>query len=57
MMKPVLREEEIDDMDSDNELDHDLIPSQMLEDVCYGTQSRPNVIKREACYKIGDSIR
>ena len=56
-MKPVLREEEIDDMDSDKELDHDLIRSQMLEDVCYGTQSHPNVIKREACYKIGDSIR
>ena len=29
----------------------------MLEDICYGSQSHPNVNKREAHYKIRDHIK
>ena len=44
-------------MDSGDESDHDLISTQMLEDISDGSQSHPNVSKREARYKIRDRIR
>ena len=47
----------MDDMDSGDESDNDLIFTEMLEDIPDGNQSNPNVNKREACYKISDSIR
>ena len=56
-MPPMLSEEDIDAMDSGNESDHDLIPTEMLEDIRDGSQSHPNVNKKEACYKIRDRIR
>ena len=45
-MSPLLIEEEIDAMDSGDESDHDLISMEMLENICDGCQSRPNVNKR-----------
>ena len=44
-------------MDSADESDHDLIPTKMLEDICDGSQSHPNVNQRESRYKIRDCIR
>ena len=40
-----------------DESDHDLISTEMLEDIRDGSQTHPNVNKREARYKICDHIR
>ena len=57
IMPPLLSKEKIDAMDSGDELDHDLISTEMLEDICDGSQSHPNINQREALYKIRDCIR
>ena len=44
-------------LDSNKNSDHDLISTEMLEDICDGSQTHPNVNKREANYKIHDRIR
>ena len=49
--------EDIDAMYSGDESDHDLISSDILEDILDGSQSHPNVNQRETCYKIRDRIR
>ena len=56
-MSPLLREEEIDAMDSGNESDHDIISTDMLEDISDKYQSHPKINKIEACYKIRYCIR
>ena len=56
IMPPLLSEEEMDAMDSGDESCHDLISIEMLEDICDGSQSHPNVNKRETRYKIRDRI-
>ena len=40
-----------------DESDHDLISTEMLEDICDGSQTHPNVNRREARYKIRYRIR
>ena len=52
-----MREEDIDDMDSGDESDYNLISSEMLEDIRDRIQSHPNVNRRETRYKIRDRIR
>ena len=47
----------MDAMDYGDESDHDLISSEMLEDICDRIKSRPNVNQRESRYKICDRIR
>ena len=42
---------------SGDESDHDLISTDMLEDIHDGIQTHPNVNRREARYKIRDYIR
>ena len=54
---PLLSEEEIDVMDSGDEPYDDPIYMHMLEDICDGSQSHPNVNRREARYKISDRIK
>ena len=44
-------------MDSGNESDHDIISTDMLEDIRGRSQSHPNINKREARYNIRDRIR
>ena len=44
----LLVEEEIDVMDSGDELDHDLISTEMSEDIRDGSQSHTNVNQRES---------
>ena len=47
----------MDAMDSGDESDHDLISTDVLEDIRDGSQSHPNFNKIEARYKIRDRIR
>ena len=47
----------MDAMDSGNESDHDLISTEMVEDICDGSQYHTNVNQIEVCYKIRDRIR
>ena len=56
-MPPLLSKEDIYAMDDVNELDHDLISTDMLEDIRDKIQSHTNVNQREYCYKIRDHIR
>ena len=42
-------------IDSGDESDHDLISTEMLEDICGRSQTHPNGNRREAHYKIHDS--
>ena len=56
-MPPLLIEEEIDAMDYGDESDHDLISTDMLEDIRNRSQSHINVNRIEACYKIRDHIK
>ena len=44
-------------MNSGDESYHDLISTEMLEDICDGSQTHLNVKRREARYKIRDHIR
>ena len=57
IMPPLLIKEEMYVMDSGYESDHDLISTEMLEDITDGSQSHPNVNRREARYKIRDRIK
>ena len=54
IMTPLLIKEE---MDSDGESDHDIISTEMLENIRDESQSHTNVNQRESCYKICDRIR
>ena len=47
----------MENLDSNEKSDHDLISTKMLEDIRDGSQTRPKVIKWEAHYKIRDHIR
>ena len=44
IMPPIQSEEDMDAMDSGYDSDHDIISTEMLEDICDGSQSHPNVI-------------
>ena len=44
-------------MDSGDESDYDIISTEMLKEIFDGSQTHPNVNRREACYKICDRIR
>ena len=56
-MLQLLSEEDMDDIDSGNESEHDLISMEMLENICDKSQSHPNFNQREAYYKICGCIR
>ena len=44
-------------MDSGDESDHDIISTDMLEEINDESQTHPHVNRREARYKIRDRIR
>ena len=46
IMPPLLSKEEMDAMYSGDESDHHLRPTEMLENICDGSQSYPNVNRR-----------
>ena len=47
----------MDAINSGDESDHDLISTEMLEDIRDGSQTHLNINKREARYKICDRVR
>ena len=47
----------MEDINSGDDSDHDLISTEMLEDICDGSQTHRNVNRREAHYKIRDRIK
>ena len=47
----------MDAINSGDESNHDIISTEILEDICDGSQTHPNVNRREARYKILDRIR
>ena len=53
----MMSEQDMENLDSNDKLDHDLISTEMLEDIRNGSQTHLNVNKREARYKICDRIR
>ena len=53
----MMREQDMENINSGDESYHDLISTEMLEDICNGSQTHPNVNKREARYEICDHIR
>ena len=57
IMPPLLSEEDMDAMDSGNESDNDIISTEMLEDICDGSQPHTNLNQRGVRYKIRDCIR
>ena len=44
-------------LNSGDESDHDLISTEMLQNVCDGSQSNPNNNRRIARYKLRDRIK
>ena len=53
----MISKQDMDAMNSGDESDHDLISTEMLEDIRDGGQTHPIVNRREARYKIRDCIR
>ena len=47
----------MDAMNSGDETNHDLISTEMLEDIHDGSQTHLKVNRGEACYKIHDRIK
>ena len=45
-MPPLISEEEMDVMDSGNESDDEPMFTEMLEEICDGSKSHPNVNRR-----------
>ena len=53
----MMSKQDMEDINSWDESDHDLISTEMLEDTRDRSQTHPNVNRREARYKIRDRIR
>ena len=52
----MMSKQDMENINSGDESDHDLISTEMLEDIRDGSQTHPNDIKGEARYKIRDRI-
>ena len=53
----MMNEQYIENIDSNEKSDHDLISTDMLEYICDGIQTNPSVTKRETRYEIRDIVR
>ena len=53
----IMSEQDMENINSGDKSDHDLISTEMLEDIHDGSQTHPNVNRRETLYKICDCIR
>ena len=53
----VMIKQDMENMNSGDESDHDLISTEMLEDIRDVSQTHPNVNRKEAHYKIRDRVR
>ena len=52
-----MSEQDMENLNSGDESDHDLISTEMLQDICDGSQIHMDVNRIEAYYKIRDLIR
>ena len=52
-----MSEQDMENINSDDESDHDIISTEMLEDIGDGSQTHLNVNRREEHYKIRYHIR
>ena len=53
----MMSKKDMENLDSNEESDHNLISKEMIEDIRDGIQTHPNVNKREERYKIYNCIR
>ena len=53
----MMNEQDMENIDSNEKSDDDHISTEMLHDICDGSQTHPNVDKREARRKIRDRIK
>ena len=53
----IISKQDMENLDSNENSYHDLISTEMLEDICDGSQTHQNDNKREARYKIRDRFR
>ena len=53
----MMSKQDMKNINSGDESDHDLISTEILQDICDGSQTHLNVNRREARYKIRDRIR
>ena len=53
----MMSKQDMENINSDEKSDHDLISTEMLEDIRDGSQTHPNVNKREERYKRHDRVR
>ena len=53
----MMSKQDMENLDSNEKSDHDLISTDMLEDIRDRSQTHTDVNKREACYKIRDRVR
>ena len=53
----MISEQDVENLDSSDDSDHDLISTETLHDISDGCQTHPNINKREARYKIRDCVR
>ena len=53
----MMSEQDMENLDSNEQSDYDLISKDMLGDIRDRSQTHPNVNKREARYKIRDRVR
>ena len=53
----IMSEQDMENINSGDQSDHDLISTEMLEYIRDGSQTYPNVNKRESRYKISDRVR
>ena len=53
----MMSKQDMDAINHGDESDHDIIYTEMLEDIRGGSQTHPNVNRRESRYKIRDRIR
>ena len=53
----MMNEQDMENLDSNEQSDHDLISTEMLEDIRDGSQTHPKINKREARMAIRDRIK
>ena len=53
----MMSKQDMENLNSSDDSDHDLISTEMLHDIRDGSHTHPNVNRREARYKIRDCVR
>ena len=53
----MMSEQDMENLDSNEQSDHDIISTEMLEEILDGSQTDPNVNRKESRYKIRDRIK